>query len=70
MHLVLVEPHPTSVADAFVHMALNMVERGNFTIWQAGCVSKETYILSKEAYVCGKIDPFVYLCGKRGLFIR
>ena len=36
MHLVLVEPHPESVADAFDHLALNMVEMANFTVWQAG----------------------------------
>lgn len=36
MHLVLVEPHPEYWADAFAHLAMNMVEMANFTIWQAG----------------------------------
>ena len=35
MHIVLVEPHPASVARAYQHMAINMVDAGNFSIWQA-----------------------------------
>ena len=36
MHLVLVEPHPVSVSEAYDHLAANLVELSNLTIWRAG----------------------------------